>query len=243
METPTSDDKDFPLVPSASNLVPQQQKPVSKRRNKKQSVLTRIERYNLSELCFRLYWNMSRDVEDIVIVLNNALQRKRDALLKEGMIDKSFDFSTITSVDVKTFLRKFHYKLENTLEGKERRMIDHAMDVVRTLQTLLNNASETMEIWYNKLMDAVGRDDSKLMTQAQRMLTVERQQISQIVDKLANLTGKVKTYISIDSLHSQVRSIAAIIEENDMISDDARLSILNEVMHSLEIEVSQMLED
>ena len=223
------------LVPMESVQRSVAQTQSAKKKKNKQEKLTRIEKYNVAELCWKYYLNLSREPDDIVHLLNKHLEAKRDVLLREHKVDPNFHFPKLTRMDVRIYLEKQHEQIEKYLGQQRKRMMEDSFDVIKKIQDLVIGCEETLGLWRSRLEDAVNKNDEKGLIRATVMLQKERQQLQGMVKDLAQLLGKVKTYISIDMMQQQVMSIADIIERDDMITEDVKIHLLQQVMQTMEI--------
>lgn len=205
------------------------------RKKKQKGKLTRIERYNVAELCWKLYLNLSREPQDIAVLLNKHLASKRDAFLRAGKIDEEFNFPQLTRMDVRVFLETQQKRIDNYLGNERKRMMESSFDVIKKIQSLAIDTEETMGVWKARLEDALNRGDDRALVRATTMLNKERDQIHRMIKDLAQLLGKVKTYISIDMMHAQVMSIADIIDQDDAINDDAKIHLIQQISRTLDV--------
>lgn len=205
--------------------------------------LLKIEKYNLDDLVFDLYWKVSKDNTEIAEICNQRLQKRKEVLAKHGQVASTFQFSTITSHDVKLFLEKFALTINKTFAKKQRQMMDKALDVIDELQSLAANCKDTLEVWYARLKDEYKKDDLNSMVRAGSMLQRERQQLADIVQSLAQLTGKVKTYITVDVLRQQVLSMVQVIENDGELTQEKKIDLLDRLNQSLEIKIHQQVEE
>ena len=205
------------------------------RKKKQKGKLTRIERYNVAELCWKLYLNLSREPQDIAVLLNKHLASKRDAFLRAGKIDEEFNFPQLTRMDVRVFLETQQKRIDNYLGNERKRMMESSFDVIKKIQSLAIDTEETMGVWKARLEDALNRGDDRALVRATTMLNKERDQIHRMIKDLAQLLGKVKTYISIDMMHAQVMSIADIIDQDDAIDDDAKIHLIQQISRTLDV--------
>jgi hypothetical protein len=205
---------------------------------RKQRKLTRIEKYNLSELCWKMYVNMSGEADDLVHVLNHHLDLKLKVLIRENKVDPSFVFPKITRIDVRCFLEQQQEKISRYLGVQRRRMLEESFDVIKKIQDLTLSTEETMLMWQAKMEDALNKNNDRELMRASGMVQKERAQLQQLIKDLAQLLGKVKTYITVDALQQQVMSIADIIESAQGIEVSTKLNLLEQITQTLEITVS-----
>lgn len=219
-------------------LQPMQQSNIKKKskKRKKKDKLTRIEKYNVAELCWKYYLNLSREPEDIVMLLNNHLTNKRDALLRAGKIQDKFHFPKLTKMDVRVFLETQQERIDKYLGGERKKMMEASFDSIKKIQELAIETEETMRMWRAKLEDALNKNDDKKLRMASKMLKDERESLHRLSKDIAQLMGKVKTYISIDMMYSQVMSIADIIEQAEEIDEDTKIHLIKQISTTLDVE-------
>lgn len=215
-------------------LQPMQQQSIKKTSKKKKNQLTRIEKYNVAGLCWKYYLNLSREPQDIAVLLNEHLVKKRDAMLRAGRIQDTFHFPKLTKMDVRAFLEAQQNRIDKYLGSERKKMMEASFDSIKKIQDLAIDTEETMGMWKAKLVDALNKGDDKKLVRATHMLNKERDQLHKMIKDIATLLGKVKTYISIDMMHSQVMSIAEIIDRNEEIDDEIKLHLIREISVTLD---------
>jgi hypothetical protein len=205
--------------------------------------LLKIEKYNLEEVVFDLYWKVSKDQSEIADICNHRLEKRKEVLAKHDQVASTFQYATITSYDVKAFLEKFAATIQKNLSRKQRKMMERSLDVIEELQSLAASCKETLDVWQARLKDEHTKDDLASMVRAGTMLQRERQQLSDIVQSLAQLTGKVKTYITIDALQQHVITMIQVIENDEDISQEKKIQIMDKLNQAVQIRVHQQVED
>ena len=231
------------LTPSTSRpsvvraVVPKKRVPPHRDKN------TLIEKYNLEQICWRLFWTTTQTITELTTILNNNLAQKETTLKLKQHLHPNQYMSRLTEADVIDFLEKYKKKISRLVGQREHRMMEATIDIVEGIQRTAVGVMDTMDLWQEKMMDARGKDDLKEMIQTSKMLSGERKSLVDYLQKLAELTGKVKTHISVDVLQENMQVVCEIIEGNPMLDDNQKLALLSQVQQSVTLTFSKSVND
>jgi hypothetical protein len=221
----------------AKAILPSPRRPVQKDR------ATAIERYNLEQMCWRVFWTTTQDITELTNILNNNLAQKETALKKNKHLHPNQYLSRLVEADIVAFLEKYKRKISNVIGHREHKMMEQTIDIVERIQQTAVGVMDTMDLWKEMLMHARGKDDLKEMMLTNRMLASERRQLIEYLEKLAELTGKVKTHISVDVLQENMQIVCKIIQQADLLNETQKLGLLNQVQQSVTLTMSKSIDD
>jgi hypothetical protein len=204
---------------------------------------TLIERYNLEQSCWRIFWTTTQDITELTTILNNMLAQKETTLKNAQGLHPNQYLSRLTNSDVVDFLEKYKRKISKVIGHREQKMMEATIDIVENIQRTAAGVMDTMDLWQEMLMNARGKDDLKEMILTNKMLSGERKQLIDYLQKLAELTGKVKTHISVDVLQENMQIVCQIIAQADVLSEDQKIGLLNQVQQSVTLTMSKSIDD
>jgi hypothetical protein len=204
---------------------------------------TLVEKYNLETMCWRLFWTTTQSIDELTNILNNNLAQKETALKKQNLLHPNQYLSRLVDKDVVEFLDKYKRKIEVTLGNRESQLMDQTFDIIEQIQRTAMNVMETMEMWQSKLSDARGKDDLKEMVITSKMLSGERKSLVDYIQKLAELTGKVKTHISVNVLQENVQIICEIIGNSEVLDENQKLTLLSQVQQSITLSITKSVDE
>lgn len=232
------------LVPSTKRpAIVKSPRPVSRKILPVTEQNTLIEKYSLDQMCWRLFWTTTQNIDELTLILNNNLVQKESALKSQSLLHPNQRLSRLTAHDTISFLNKYKDKIEKVIDGREEQMKEVTFDIIDQIQRTAVNVMETMELWQAKLGDARGKDDLKEMMLTSKMLSAERKSLVEYLKQLAELTGKVKTHISVSVLQENIQIICQIIAHSEMLDENQKLALLSQVQQSVTITVSKSVDD
>lgn len=204
---------------------------------------TLIERYNLEQLFWRTYWATTQDVKEIVKILNNTIEYKEGLLHQQNLLKPNQGFSRLTDHDVIAHLTKHYKHIGKMFDIRQRKLMEETVDIISNLQKQIIGASETLELWQQQVRDARGKDNFAEMTVATRVLAAERAQLVKFLDKLAALSGTVKTHISIDVMGENIQIISSIIENAEGLDEQMKIGLLSKIQQSVKLTLHQSVNE
>jgi len=165
----------------------------------------KIEKYGLEEIVVDGVFNKKYTLGQIANRCNAELSKRGSGHLK---INKS---------NVRTYVRKIQTKLSKLDQEFYQTVIENAgvVDKVKNLSSLVTNAHRRGEAITEDMVECYERGDKDGFYRAAKAAQSNDHLISDIVNKLANLEGKLQTCVTMDFVLSLVKKFMEIVHAYD----------------------------
>ncbi len=195
---------------------------------------TKIERYNMEDYAWKLFFNFSKEPKDIADLCNIELHNRRSHLEKVGRLPSGWKHERITTTDVNNFIHRMQMHIDY-MEGRRLEKIYRStLDTVRQLQLVLTEIKDWYQAWQDIVKSYLAQGKIDAAAELYKLMQKDRTHVMQASKILSDIKGKVKTHIHVDVLKMHLRNLIGVVESSENLPDDQKDILLSEIGEVIE---------